>query len=351
MKLVFPIVMGVCMLFGLSAFSLYQHGTIKSQKETIADSSRELNYVSESLEKEVKSNLALNNVKIDLEDKVYELRDSVQMLKNEISKLKRIISSKSGEIKALKEKLAGANAAYAQIKQEIASIAQSDQIDKDRITALENEKARLRQQIESMEQEKIKIALAKVQTEQKMDEVTDTMVETELDIEQKENEIQQGKDMMIAELEKARFEKLADILNNTQVRFESVKFRKKRYSKDMSRLRKKSWKYTIMNFYIEHNHLKNIVDENFVLKIIDTDKKEILSYVENNPNFPNNHLKLDGLQFKFDGNMVEIIHHNDETKESKNYEVQLFYVDENGEENMLLNGMQQIVAEGKPVLL
>ncbi len=85
-----------------------------------------------------------------------------------------------------------------------------------------------------------------------------------------------------------------------------------------------------------------------VLKIIDMDTNQILSYVESNPNFPDNQLKIDGLQFKFDGNMIEIVHFNNEKKESKNYELQLYYIDEDGEETMLMDGAKQIVKDGKP---
>ncbi len=337
MRLLLPVVLGAFIVLGLSAFSIFQHGTIENQKEQLVDSGKKIKYLSDNLLHEDKNKKSLLDDNINLEDRLFEaqdkivvLRDSIRILKFEISRLRKKIRTQADEITALQETIKTAQASYQEIKQEITGLSTSDQVDRDRIAVLEQEKAELRSKIKMMEQEKIKIALAKVEYEEKKEKT----------------EAQ----MMDIEVYKEKFQRLADILNNTKVRFESISFRKKRYSADMQRLKKKSWRYTIMNFYLEHEDLKLLIDEKFVLKIIDMDTNLILSYVESNPNFPDNQLKIDGLQFKFDGNMIEIVHFNNEKKESKNYELQLYYIDEDGEETMLMDGAKQIVEDGKPAI-
>ena len=92
-------------------------------------------------------------------------------------------------------------------------------------------------------------------------------------------------------------------------------------------------------------------NENFIVKIVNSDTQEILSYIESNPNFPESDKDSKGVNFQYDGNLIEIAYYNNQPKEGKNYEAQLFYIDENGKEYLLRHGIKQIIQNRRPIAL
>jgi len=96
-----------------------------------------------------------------------------------------------------------------------------------------------------------------------------------------------------------------------------------------------------------HNDLRLLLDESFMVKIVNSDTHEILSYIESNPNFPESDIDTKGMKFKYDGNLVEVAYYNNQDRIGKNYEVQIFYVTDDGEEYLMQNGAKPFIIGGK----
>ena len=98
-----------------------------------------------------------------------------------------------------------------------------------------------------------------------------------------------------------------------------------------------------------HDDHQLLLDEQFIAKVVNADTHEILSYVESNPNFPESDRDSKGIKFNFDGNLIEIAHFNNQKKQGSNFEVQIFYIDNNGQEHLLNGGVRQFIKNRKVV--
>ncbi len=119
----------------------------------------------------------------------------------------------------------------------------------------------------------------------------------------------------------------------------------------MKKLKKQNtaWEFTVLEFQLIHDDHRLLLDEKFIAKIVDSENGEILSYIENNPNFPKSNTDAKGIKFKFDGNLLELAHYNNQQKTGSNYEVQLFYIDDDGQEHLLRGGIKQFLKDRKLV--
>ena len=111
----------------------------------------------------------------------------------------------------------------------------------------------------------------------------------------------------------------------------------------------KNWKVTDIDFFMNHENNKMLLDEQFLVKIVDMDYQEPLNFVEKNPITPKKINQKPGAPFYFDGNLVEINHINNEPKKGKNFEIQVFYKSDDGEEYLLLDGVKQFIRDGHVV--
>ena len=121
------------------------------------------------------------------------------------------------------------------------------------------------------------------------------------------------------------------------------------YDKELGKNRRLlvySQKYTVVEFFLEHEDLKLLLDEQFLVKIVNSKSGDVLSYIESNPNFPDSEIDSKGVEFKFDGNMLEISYFNNQKKSGDNYEIQIFYLS-NGEEYLLLEGSKPFLKDRK----
>ncbi|MFT7605623.1 MAG: hypothetical protein ACI8VT_003220, partial [Saprospiraceae bacterium] len=169
---------------------------------------------------------------------------------------------------------------------------------------------------------------------------------------QKEQEIvsrqETEAELLDRQISEARFKRITDLVNNTKVKFNKITLSTERFGKAITKIKKENskWKYTVVEFFLEHEDLKLLLDEQFIVKIVNTNNGEILSYIESNPNFPDSEIDSKGVEFKFDGNMLEISYFNNQEKNADNYEVQVFYLS-HGEEYLLLNGTKPFIKDRK----
>lgn len=316
-------VLGTACFIGMIAVGVTQNNKIKGQGKTILTQEKEIDFLEENLEATIKENQTLLEENHELENQVIALKAKVNSLKSQIKKLEGKVSKQKKKLWAFESQLKKMQANYEQLKTEIADIHRNGQLDKEKISQLENEKSQIREQMENLQVQKQQISQLQKQTEQ---------------------------ELLDRQVSEARYRRIANITNESTVEFVNVIARKKRYNQPVNRIRNgKGWKYTIVNFKINNPDLPSLLDENFVMKIVDSDTHEVLSYIENNPNFPNSTVDSKGVSFKFDGNLVETVHFNNLQKKGKNYEIQISYIGSKGEEYPLVNGRRPLVVKGKVI--
>ena len=312
-------IVGTILIVGMTAFSVYQSSTISKQGKTIKAQVSELQFLEESLETEVQENEVLLVDNATLREKVEILRDSIFNLKSEVAALQKQVRKQKKTIKAIKAKQRKMEETYEALRVKVVELARNDESDRELITQLEAEKAELRLQMANLSLQKDQQELAHQQTEQ---------------------------ELLDRQVSEARFQRITDIVNNTTVKFREVSARKKRFGRPINRIKKKNskWRYTVMEFVLEHADLNLLLDERFVVKIVDMDTHEVMSYIESNPNFPNSQVDSKGIEFKYEGNTIELAYYNNQKKSGKNYEVQIFYLSDEGEEYLLLEGTKPFIA-------
>jgi hypothetical protein len=322
MTKVLPIFLGTLIIVSMSAFSVYQYNQIKKERNTVKYLEEDKKFLEESLEIETHQNIILTDDNTILRQKLEELRDSVSMLQSLVGKLQQKVKQQNATIKKLRTQIGQMEKDYVALKKQISELARKDEVDQNFIMQLESEKAELRKEIANLHIEK----------EQQV-------------IEHKATEAE----LLDKQVSEARFKRITDIVNNTRVSFQNVYAKKKRYGRPLSKVKSQNskWHYTIIEFFLIHDDMKMLLDEQFIVKIVDTKTHEILSYIESNPNFPDSDRDTKGVKFKYDGNLVEVAYYNNQNRTGSDYEIQVFYVTENGEEYLLENGVKPFIIDGK----
>ncbi len=322
MSKILPTLLGTVLIIGMSATSVYQYSAIKKEKQHNKNLQTENQFLEESLDLEAQQNILLTDDNLILRDKLKEVRDSLVQLNSELTFLRAKVKKQNKTIKSIKAQLRKVEKDYVALRKHIAELARKDEVDKSLILKLESEKAELRRQIENLN----------VVREQEM--VVHQATETEL---------------LDRQVSETRFKRITDIVNNTKISFQNIYAKKKRYGRPLGKIKRENskWRYTIIEFYMVNNNLKLLLDENFIVKVVDSDTHEILSYIESNPNFPDSDVDTKGVKFKYDGNLVEMAYYNNQDRTGENYEVQIFYVTEDGEEYLLEDGIKPFIINGK----
>ncbi|MFT5165578.1 MAG: hypothetical protein ACI8P3_000806 [Saprospiraceae bacterium] len=316
-----PAVLITLLITGMSIFSVYQSKTITVKDVVINEQVKEISFLEVSLSSEEEANAILLADNMVLRANNDMFLDSIFTLNSKIKKLQVTIQNKNKVIKSITAKLKDIENEYNSIKMEIAELVRKDQIDKSLISNLEADKAVLRQEISSLAVQKEQEIVSRQETEA---------------------------ELLDRQISEARFKRITDLVNNTKVKFNKITLSKERFGKAITKIKKENskWKYTVVEFFLEHQDLKLLLDEQFIVKIVNTNNGEILSYIESNPNFPDSEIDSKGVEFKFDGNMLEISYFNNQEKNADNYEVQVFYLSD-GEEYLLLNGTKRFIKDRK----
>ena len=318
-----PAIIATVLISGMSIFAFMQSGTIQDQGKTIKDQSEEIIDLKDEVQAEIE---AQEFIKMDRDywQELAILRaDSIQLLQTEMKELKSAVRKYKKQLKSFKAQIAESEQKYAELKSQISELVRLDEIDRATIASLEVDKAELRQQIANLTIQKEEVTIAKEETEA---------------------------ELLDRKVSEARFKRITDLVNNTSVRFNKVHLSKDRLGKPINRIKRENskWKYTIIEFFLDNQDLKLLLDEEFIVKIVNSDTGEILSYIESNPNFPDSEFDSKGVKFKYDGNMVEVSYFNNQQKIGENYEIQIFYISE-GEEYLLLNGAKPFIKNKKVI--
>lgn len=320
-----PVYIGTVLLIGATILAAVKQGQVKSQEKLINQQEKEMTYLEQSLETEIIERKTLETHKLVLEKKIIALRDSIKSLKIDIKSLGRKVKKQRKAIKSMNAKLKKLNSKYFKMKKEIAALKSQDGVDKNRLAALIKEKDELRNTVWQLKKDKNAASATQAMTQQEL------------------------MDLQASEL---RLKRINSIINNTKVKFHRVTSQKDRYTnKVLTKIKKdgKKWKYTAIQFSLINNEARLLLDENFIVKIVDTDTDEVLSYIETNPNFPNSSKDSKGIEFAFDGEKIDLAYYNNKEKTGKNYAAKIYYVDTQGNEHLLSNGTKAFIINKKLV--
>lgn len=210
----------------------------------------------------------------------------------------------------------------------------------------------LEREISVLEQEKIdnSVLIASIEAEKNrvLQEYSETKVQADMQVETKtklEQAAAENIEMVVAEQKRMVID---EIVQNTTVDFSSVKIGKKPGRKNTRKIEgKNKWNYTTFEFSMAHGFDNTkIMDEQFILKIVDTNTGEVLPYNESNVQFPDESEGTTGATFRFVDNPVSVLHVNLQPKTGKNYEARIYLVRE-GKEYLLANSHRTLVKNGK----
>ena len=318
------IIFGSILLVSLGIFSVIQVKKLSNTKTNLTEQLINVQTLEESLqvEKDEKDYLAGLNSDLQFENEM--LRDSIEKLHMIIAELRKKVQTQDQTIAELRKKIIFLQQQYDQKKQEIAMLSRKEEVDQEAIAQIETEKAEIKEQINNFQSEESNAFSIKL--------VTENQIQDKMDSEE-------------------RFRKIVDVVNNTRIKFQGIQIKMDPTGKPVSRLISdgKNWKHTSIEFFMNHSNNKVLLDEQFLVKIIDMDFQEEISFVQPNPMVPEDNQTQEGAPFYFDGNLVEINHINSEPKKGKNFEVQVFYKSDDGEEYLLLDGVKQFIRDGNIV--
>jgi chromosome segregation ATPase len=318
------IIISLVLLVSLGIFSAIQVKKLNNTKTHLSEQLKNINNLENTIESEKEDNILLTQLNNDLQDENQILRDSIIKLNEIIYGLRKKVQRQDDLIAKLQGKVDYLQSYYDQMKKDIAVLSRKENIDQEAILTIESEKAKIKEQVNNLQSEQNDVIAVKSEAE--------SLIQDKIESED-------------------RFRKIVDVVNNTRINFQEIQIKMNPTGNPVTRLITdgKNWKYTTINFFMNHEDAKVLLDEEFLVKIIDMDYQEEIKLEEVNPMLEEEIEEKIGAPFYFDGNLVEIGHNNSNLKRGKNFEVQVFYKSDDGEEYLLLDGVKQFIRDGNIV--
>jgi hypothetical protein len=302
----------------LSSFSVLQQLALDRQNQTIYAQNTALREAARSIKLEMQT-----SERIKTENQF--LLDSIEVLNVQVASLSEAINRQTETIHELNGKLKRRLSKYEDIEKKIKWLQRDRETNLTRIRELEKEKSRLERQIADFENAK----------KQQMTELA-----------QSEDE------KMQLTLQEAKLRKIKTIAEQTWVNYNAISVRKKEHrgALQIIGMGDDKWKFTVVSLNLTNPEIEVLTDEQFILKIVNSETGELLPYLEANPEYPASLINTTGVSFQFKNNPVDITHVNVQQKNGMNYEVRIYYVTD-GQEHLLKNSVKPILIHGKPFSL
>lgn len=318
------IIISLVLLVSLGIFSAIQVKKLNKTKTHLSEQLKSIDNLESTIESEKEDKILLSQLNNDLHDENQILRDSIFKLNEIIAGLRRKVQQQDDLIAELQSKVDYLQSQYNSKKRDIAVMSRKETVDQDAIAVIEAEKAEIKKQIDNFQSDQNDMMSVKLDTES----VIQDKIESE-----------------------DRFRKIVNVVNNTRIRFQDIHIKMNPTGHPVTRLITdgKNWKHTSINFFMNHDDSKVLLDEQFLVKIIDMDFQEEIPLVQSNPMVEQKVEEKIGAPFYFDGNLVEINYDNSKPKRGKNFEVQVYYKSDDGEEYLLLDGVKQFIRDGNIV--
>lgn len=320
------IIISLVLLVSLGIFSAIQVKKLNKTKSHLSEQLKNIDNLEGAIETEKEDKILLTQLNSDLQDENQFLRDSIIRLNEIITGLRRKVQKQDNLIAELQSKVNYLQLQYDDKKKDIAVLSRKETVDREAIAAIEVEKAIIKDQIDDLQSEQNDEMTIKSEAE--------SLIQDKMESED-------------------RFRKIVDVVNNTRIKFQDIQIKMNPTGNPVSRLITdgKNWKHTTINFFMNHEDAKVLLDEEFLVKIIDMDFQEEIPLVQLNPMKEDKVEEKIGAPFYFDGNLVEINYNNSQPKRGKNFEVQVYYKCTDGEEYLLLDGVKQFIRDGNIVSL
>ena len=273
----------------------YQQRQFKHQKDTLGivrDSLEARQLTEKVLQKQLRET---ESTKQSYKIRIRKLQDSVYVLKKRVMKLNRELQAQGKIIVENRKKIEELRSASKELLDVIAKMRLSKDSDIRKVADLEEKRFKLDKEIGEL-------FMTNDTLEQKI--VNETV----------------EKEVLKEELEKMSEKDLIfEIQNKVQVNFTSVLARKATV-KDKAKNAKR-WKKTLINLNLDYEDLDLVMNEYFMIQIVDEDLDKVISPRESNAGND-----TPGLLFRFKGNPVrQISYPNYEKKSGKNYSVRILY--------------------------
>lgn len=292
LKLILPIAVIALLIGGV----VFQENKLSSKQQSVAilQDSIELIKLDAVAIQTDKDRLAKENTRLLRDNK--SLVDSVQSLNKRILRLNLVIRNQGKTILANREEIAQLQAESEALRNRIAAMRLDDNADKGVIAKLEDDRFKL-------DQELGELFMKNDTLENKVVESTIQKESTTQDLEQQKN--------------------IINILQNTKVKFGGT------YTKKSNKNRAKSpkyWKYTLINLTLEHPDKDLLLNEKFMVQIIDTDSEKVLPPREATAG----NTDTQGMSFNFTGEAIPTIKYsNYQKKTGKNYALKVVFLKNN----------------------
>lgn len=318
------IIISLVLLVSLGVFSAIQVKKLNKTKTHLSEQLKSIDNLEGAIESEKEDKFLLTQLNTDLQDENQILRDSIIRLNEIIAGLRRKVQRQDDLIAELQSKVNYLQSQYYEKKTDIAVLSRKENVDQQAIAEIEVEKAIIKEQIDNFQSEQDNVITVKSEAE--------SIIQDKMESEN-------------------RFRKIVDVVNNTRIKFQDIQIKMNPTGNPVTRLITdgKNWKHTTINFFMNHEDAKVLLDEQFLVKIIDMDFQEEILLVEPNPMLEENVEEKIGAPFYYDGNLVEINYNNNNPKRGKNFEVQVYYKSDDGEEYLLLDGVKQFIRDGNIV--
>jgi len=321
------IALGSCAIIGLSFFSIQQVGSIVKKNELLVKQDQ---YISElkTVNKEDDSVIVdLRSENQVLKEQIHILQDSIEFLNNTIAKLQNSNKQQNRAISDVKAQLELYQARYDQLELEMqetkVKVLPDNPENAKKVADLEATKADLMAQVKELQAQRMSYEAIKA-----------------------ENEME----LLYRQSAEANYQRITNIMNNTQVQFNSIDILAKSNGKSLKKIRK-NWNYTHLKFDLVFDDLRILMGQQFRVKIVNTDTQEILKTIAEGEGGEKafEDFEMDGAVVSFIGSEISLSYYNHQPKEGKNYEVQIFYLDNSGKEYLLRHGTRQFVKNGKTI--
>ncbi len=314
-------VLGSLVILGLSVFSASQYITIDDLKKQVLNLREESTYLEKSLNKELSTNKKKTN-------EITALKQELAVKQERIAKLEKDIKYYKGRVKKLDrankifdKKMAVLQTEYDKLQRQIASLQNSNKIDVQTINTLVKEKESLSDKIATLNDQKDKVAVYQSKTEA---------------------------ELLKRQIEEAKIKKVNDIVHKTSIKFDKITTQKKRFGRPIANIKSgKNWNYTIVELQLDHPDKQVILDEKFMVKVIDSKTNQVLSFIESNPHFPDSKIDSKGISFKNNNGKIEIVYFNNTLKFGTDYEVRVYYIGDDGAEHRLMSGTKPFLVNKK----
>ncbi|MEK7256820.1 MAG: hypothetical protein AAB316_18850, partial [Bacteroidota bacterium] len=306
-----------------------------------------------------------------LQEQIAVLRDSVAMLESQVAELHQKISDLKGTVVQLNNLLQQKDEKLASLTRELNALRSKDKDNSLKIKSLQAEISRILQDMEAKDRQRTEMTQQLERSKKQEAETARRKQQLQATVEQKQQEAEKPSEQNQQEplpgtsaenspassdapenngegIRLSQQKRMVSIASQTKVNFKTVALRKDRNSANLDQIKAKNWRYTMIDFDLQHPDPQLIMDETFLLQIVDKDNETVMPMNEKNTAYPNSEQGAQGFQFKYQGKPVSIPYVNTQKKEGINYQIKLYYV-KGGSATPLSSGTMQIVRNGEVV--